>query len=163
MQLESLSLRNLRGYAELDAAFGSGPHLVHGPNAAGKTSLLEAVVLLSWGHSHRTTTDAELIRWGADFTRVEGRIRRASADATAVEVTLAREEDGWLAEAYHRTRIAAEEEALAEAKGRAQAEAAAATAAEQRAGEERRLRDRQMALWPAQCTQGNSERPIQHH
>ena len=90
LQLESLSLRNLRGYAELDAAFGSGPHLVHGPNAAGKTSLLEAVVLLSWGHSHRTTTDAELIRWGADFTRVEGRIRRASADATAVEVTLAR-------------------------------------------------------------------------
>jgi DNA replication and repair protein RecF len=31
-------------------------------------------VLLAWGHSHRTTSDAELIRWGADITRVEGTI-----------------------------------------------------------------------------------------
>jgi len=45
---------------------------VWGPNAAGKTSLLEGIVLLAWGHSHRTTTDTELIRWGADLARVEG-------------------------------------------------------------------------------------------
>ncbi len=44
-----------------------------GPNAAGKTSLLEAMVILARGASHRTTTDAELIRWGADVTRIEGR------------------------------------------------------------------------------------------
>jgi DNA replication and repair protein RecF len=29
-------------------------------------------VLLAWGHSHRTATDAELVRWGADLARVEG-------------------------------------------------------------------------------------------
>ena len=40
------------------AAFGPGPQLVVGPNAAGKTSLLEAIVLLAWGRSHRTSTDA---------------------------------------------------------------------------------------------------------
>jgi DNA replication and repair protein RecF len=50
----------------------AGPQLICGPNAAGKTTLLEAIVLLSWGRSHRTGTDAELIRWGADFLRVEG-------------------------------------------------------------------------------------------
>jgi len=33
-------------------------------------------VLLSRGRSHRTTTDAELIRWGADFVRVEGAVQR---------------------------------------------------------------------------------------
>ncbi len=43
-----------------------------GPNAAGKTTLLEAIVLLGLGRSHRTTTDSELIRWGADYLRVEG-------------------------------------------------------------------------------------------
>lgn len=43
-----------------------------GPNAAGKTSLLEAIVLLAWGRSHRTSTDGELIRWGTDLARVEG-------------------------------------------------------------------------------------------
>ena len=50
-----------------------GPQLVWGPNAAGKTSLLEAMVVLARGGSHRTTTDAELIRWGADVARIEGR------------------------------------------------------------------------------------------
>jgi len=45
---------------------------VWGPNAAGKTSLLEAMVLLAWGRSHRTTTDGELIRWGTDLARIEG-------------------------------------------------------------------------------------------
>jgi DNA replication and repair protein RecF len=54
-------------------AFGPGPQLVVGPNAAGKTSLLEAIVLLAWGRSHRTSTDGELIRWGMDLARVEGR------------------------------------------------------------------------------------------
>ena len=45
-----------------------------GPNAAGKTSLIEAIVLLAWGRSHRTSTDAEMIRWGSPFARVEGHV-----------------------------------------------------------------------------------------
>ena len=56
----------------MDIRFGSGPQLIWGPNAAGKTTLLEAVVLLGLGKSHRTTTDSELIRWGADYLRIEG-------------------------------------------------------------------------------------------
>lgn len=71
--LNSLRLHELRAYAELDVAFGPGPQLIFGPNAAGKTSLLEAIALLAWGRSHRTTTDAEIIRWGSDVARVEGR------------------------------------------------------------------------------------------
>jgi len=72
--LDNIRLLDLRGYASLDATFGPGPHLVFGPNAAGKTSLLEAMVLLAWGRSHRTTTDGELIRWGTDLARIEGRV-----------------------------------------------------------------------------------------
>ena len=70
--LRSLALRNLRGYASLDLTLGPGPQLIWGPNAAGKTTLLEAIVLLALGRSHRTGADAELIRWGTDFLRVEG-------------------------------------------------------------------------------------------
>ena len=62
--LDSITIRDLRGYAALDASFGPGPHLIAGPNAAGKTSLLEAIVLLAWGRSHRTSTDGEIVRWG---------------------------------------------------------------------------------------------------
>jgi DNA replication and repair protein RecF len=73
--LQSLIVRDLRGYAVVEAEFETGPHLVWGPNAAGKTSLLEAIVLLAWGRSHRTSTETELIRWGADLARVEAQAR----------------------------------------------------------------------------------------
>jgi DNA replication and repair protein RecF len=70
--LSRLELTDLRAYASLEADFGAGPQLVWGPNAAGKTSLLEAMVVLARGGSHRTTTDLELIRWGSDVTRIVG-------------------------------------------------------------------------------------------
>lgn len=69
-------------------SFGSGPHLVWGPNAAGKTSLLEAIVVLAWGRSHRTSTDAELIRWDQPFARVEGHVDDRSDAGRAGEATL---------------------------------------------------------------------------
>jgi DNA replication and repair protein RecF len=83
--LDRLQLTDLRAYPTLDVEFGPGPQLVWGPNAAGKTSLLEAMVVLARGSSHRTTTDAELIRWGADVARIEG---RSSDDE--IEVALVR-------------------------------------------------------------------------
>ncbi len=58
-----------------------------GPNAAGKTSLLEAIVVLAHGASHRTGTDAELIRWGEPLARAEGRL----GSGATVEVAFVRE------------------------------------------------------------------------
>jgi DNA replication and repair protein RecF len=83
--IEAISIRDFRGYAALDATFGAGPQLVVGPNAAGKTSLLEAIVLVAWGRSHRTSSEGEMIRWGADLARVEGQ-----AGQEAIEVALVR-------------------------------------------------------------------------
>ena len=85
-----MSLRNLRGYASLDLTLGPGPQLIWGPNAAGKTTLLEGVVLLALGRSHRTTTDAELIRWGTDFLRVEGVLGVVGQEAEPASPELAR-------------------------------------------------------------------------
>jgi len=83
--LDTLGLTDLRSYSTLEVRFGPGPHLVWGLNAAGKTSLLEAIVVLARGSSHRTTTDAELVRWGSDVARIEGR-----AGAEELEVVLVR-------------------------------------------------------------------------
>src|SRR5674476_1450558 len=47
--LTSISLAGFRGYVSLAATFGPGAHLVWGPNAAGKTSLLEALVVCARG------------------------------------------------------------------------------------------------------------------
>jgi DNA replication and repair protein RecF len=88
--LTGLRLTGFRAYEALDASFGAGPHLVWGQNAAGKTSLLEAVVLLSRGSSHRTGADAEMIRWAAPFARVDGQ-RVSSGGIDEVDVTLVRD------------------------------------------------------------------------
>jgi DNA replication and repair protein RecF len=87
--LTRLSVLGVRSYATLEAEFGTGPQLIVGPNAAGKTTLLEAVVLLAWGRSHRTSTDAELVRWGSDLARVEGLAGRET-----IEVALVRSSPG---------------------------------------------------------------------
>lgn len=85
MRLAELDLAGFRAYDELAARFGDGPQLIWGPNAAGKTSLLEAIVVLATGGSHRASTDAEVIRWGADVARVVGRV-----GDDALEVALVR-------------------------------------------------------------------------
>ena len=82
--LDDIRLLDFRGYASLDASFGPGPHLVWGPNASGKTSLLEAMVLLAWGRSHRTSADGELIRWATDLARVEGVVGRDTIEVAVV-------------------------------------------------------------------------------
>jgi DNA replication and repair protein RecF len=82
--LDSITIRDLRGYAALDVTFGPGPHLIAGPNAAGKTSLLEAIVLLAWGRSHRTSADGEIVRWGADLARIEGRTGNETIEVALV-------------------------------------------------------------------------------
>jgi DNA replication and repair protein RecF len=89
--LTAISLSGFRGYASLDATFGPGAHLVWGPNAAGKTSLLEALVVCARGSSHRTLTDAELIRWDAPFARVDTRREVPGLDPLELDVTLVRE------------------------------------------------------------------------
>jgi len=89
--LTSISLTGFRGYASLAATFGPGAHLVWGPNAAGKTSLLEALVVCARGSSHRTLTDAELIRWDAPFARVDTRRELPGLDPLELDVTLVRE------------------------------------------------------------------------
>lgn len=86
--LRSIDVRQLRGYERLEARFRAGPHLLWGPNAAGKTSLLEAIVVAALGRSHRTSADAELIRWGADVARVEVELGETGGDV--IEVSLVR-------------------------------------------------------------------------
>ncbi len=62
--------------------------MVVGHNAAGKTNLLEAMVVLSRGSSHRTQTDRELIAWGEPLARIEGRVSGSRAAPDTVEVVL---------------------------------------------------------------------------
>jgi DNA replication and repair protein RecF len=42
------------------------------------------VVLLAWGRSHRTSADGEIVRWGTDLARVEGRLGRDTVEVAIV-------------------------------------------------------------------------------
>jgi len=74
MSVRTLMLDSFRSYERLEVSFGDGPHVIVGRNAAGKTNLVEAMVLLSTGRSHRSSGDSEMVRWGADFTRAEAEV-----------------------------------------------------------------------------------------
>jgi DNA replication and repair protein RecF len=67
--VRSLALSGYRSYEGLRLELGDGPHVVVGRNAAGKTNMVEALVVLSTGRSHRSSTDSEVVRWGSDFAR----------------------------------------------------------------------------------------------
>ena len=74
MAVRILSLLGFRSYERLSVTFGDGPHVVAGRNAAGKTNLIEALVVLSTGRSHRGSSDTEMVRWGADFARAAAEV-----------------------------------------------------------------------------------------
>ena len=96
MAVRRLSLAGFRTYAELEVDLPAGPQVIVGRNAAGKTNLLEALVVLGLGHSHRTSSDVELIAWGSDLARAEAEIDATPSGAVGgrVEVVLVRDGGG---------------------------------------------------------------------
>ena len=85
MRVKSLSLKNFRNYEQAQIMPDSGVTVFTGPNAQGKTNILEALHLCCLGRSHRTARDEELIRWGETSSRVQ--IQTQQADGTH-EVTI---------------------------------------------------------------------------
>jgi DNA replication and repair protein RecF len=66
----SVQLRDFRTYAHAEAHLGDGLTVLHGPNGAGKSNLLEALYFGCTGYSQRTRSERELVRFGAQATRV---------------------------------------------------------------------------------------------
>lgn len=76
MHIEQLQLKNYRNYPELDISFHNKINVIIGENAQGKTNLMEAIYLLAFTKSHRTSHEKELIRWDQDFAKVSGTIQK---------------------------------------------------------------------------------------
>ena len=74
MNLQSLSLRSFRNYDQARLEFEPGVNLIVGDNAQGKTNLLEAISYLGSGKSFRAMKTAEMVRFGADFAEIEGKV-----------------------------------------------------------------------------------------
>lgn len=71
MYLTALYLHNFRLYEEARFDFSPKVNMIRGPNARGKTSILEAIYFLMTGRSFRTSQTKDLIRHGADYFYLE--------------------------------------------------------------------------------------------
>ena len=81
MIIKSLSLKNFRNHSYLSYEFSPNLNVLTGPNAVGKTNVVEAIYYLSLARSFRTTEDEELIQKGKDRAEIsavcsEGDINR---------------------------------------------------------------------------------------
>ncbi|MEW2583265.1 DNA replication/repair protein RecF [Streptomyces virginiae] len=66
MHVSHLSLADFRSYARAEVPLDPGVTAFVGPNGQGKTNLVEAVGYLATLGSHRVSSDAPLVRMGAD-------------------------------------------------------------------------------------------------
>jgi DNA replication and repair protein RecF len=73
----SITLKNYRSYKESSFEFGEGVTIIIGPNASGKTNLLEAVYVLCQGSAFRSG-DKDLIRTGSSWARADGVVNSQS-------------------------------------------------------------------------------------
>jgi DNA replication and repair protein RecF len=71
-----LELRHYRNIDHLDLTCPGELHLFIGPNAQGKTNILESLYVLALGKSHRARSHKELIQWGQPFAQLNARVMR---------------------------------------------------------------------------------------
>jgi DNA replication and repair protein RecF len=80
VRIERIRLGEFRNYAELDLQPASGLNLLVGPNAQGKSNLLEALAMLATGKSFRAHRESELIRDGTERAEIGGEARIAAGE-----------------------------------------------------------------------------------
>ncbi|MGG5752502.1 DNA replication/repair protein RecF [Zafaria sp. Z1313] len=87
MYVSHVSLTDFRSYAQANLELSPGTTVLLGPNGVGKTNVAEAIGYLATLSSHRVSTDAALIRFGAERAIVRARAVRGT-QATAVELEI---------------------------------------------------------------------------
>lgn len=73
MDFEEVGLEGFRLYRRLEASFVPGVNVIAGPNASGKSTVLEALSVLATGRSFRGASDLEMVRAGEPFYRLTAR------------------------------------------------------------------------------------------
>jgi DNA replication and repair protein RecF len=87
MHVSALSLTDFRSWPQLDLELAPGPTALVGSNGQGKTNVVEALLFVATLGSHRVSTDAPLVRQGAERAIVRARVERDER-STLVELEL---------------------------------------------------------------------------
>lgn len=68
--ITDIRLQRFRSYADASFEIDPGVNIIVGPNASGKTNLLEAVLVIARGNSYKAK-DAELVQFGSAWARLD--------------------------------------------------------------------------------------------
>lgn len=92
MSLESLEIKNVRNIQTANITLHPSLNFVTGPNAGGKSSLLEAVYILGRGRSFRASQPSQVISFQQDSLLVKGKLSAlAGGAAWTVSVKLGKQ------------------------------------------------------------------------
>jgi DNA replication and repair protein RecF len=70
MFLKKLKLTNFRNYADFEQEFNTLKTIIIGPNAQGKTNILEAINILATSVSDRAERDSNLVSWNNEYALI---------------------------------------------------------------------------------------------
>ncbi|OGG25765.1 hypothetical protein A2960_05485 [Candidatus Gottesmanbacteria bacterium RIFCSPLOWO2_01_FULL_39_12b] len=88
MIISKLTLQNFRSFPEKEITFSPLVTILLGPNACGKTTILEAIFLLATGKSFRVEKDLEMISFKEEIGRVKGSIEITQLDAEQIDLEI---------------------------------------------------------------------------
>ncbi|MDP3994264.1 MAG: DNA replication and repair protein RecF [bacterium] len=92
MGIKKVRLIDFRNFKKKVLEFSDGITVIVGPNASGKTNILESLFLLSSGKSFKAKIEAEIIAHNASITRL---CSTGYDGQASLEVVITRGENGW--------------------------------------------------------------------
>lgn len=95
MFIRKIQLNNFRSFTDKILEFSPQRNIIVGPNASGKTNILESIFLLSTGKSFHARIEEEMINYTQDLARIKGSLVgdvNGSLVGTNLEVVLTRGE-----------------------------------------------------------------------
>lgn len=73
--IQKIKLTNFRNFTAKSLDFSDAITVIVGPNASGKTNILESLFLLSTGKSFKAKVEEEMVNYDRDIAKVKGRIK----------------------------------------------------------------------------------------
>ncbi len=97
MYLKRLILQNFRNYESFKFEFNFDTCFIIGPNTSGKTNFVEAICLLSTGHSFRAEKVDEAVSFNQSICRIVADVSpsiKNNKDLTRLEIVIQKEDEG---------------------------------------------------------------------
>ena len=67
MRIKKIQVENFRNLENIKIEFSDGINIIYGNNAQGKTNIIEAIYVFSFGKSFRATKEIELLKFDKDY------------------------------------------------------------------------------------------------